>query len=71
MTSNNNIYTEEEDSKNDHFFSNHLNNYHSNEIVKSKLNEIKKRTENLLEIFALDLYFINKIRRYLRILIFY
>lgn len=53
LTSNNNIYTEEEDTKNDHFFSNHLSNYHNNEIVKSKLNEIKKRTENLLEIFAL------------------
>ena len=53
LTSNNNIYTEEEDTKNDHFFSNHLNNYHSNEVVKSKLSEIKKRTEKLLEIFAL------------------
>ena len=53
LTSNNNIYTEEEDTKNEHFFSKHLNNCHSNEMVKSKLNEIKKRTENLLEIFAL------------------
>lgn len=53
LTSNNNIYTEEEDTKNEHFFLNHLNNYHNNDILKSKLNAIKKRTENLLEIFAL------------------
>ena len=58
LTSNNNIYTEEGEIKEEYPFTNNItylnivNNNYSNEIVKSKLNQIKKRTAILLETFV-------------------
>ena len=58
LTSNNNIYSEEGETKeeyvctsNNNYF-NKININYSNEIVKSKLNQIKKRTAILLETFV-------------------
>ena len=50
LTSNNNIYTEEGDTKEDYVINNINNN--NNDIYKNKLNQIKIRTANLLEIFT-------------------
>ena len=57
LTSNNNIYTEEGDTKEDYIINNintntNNNNSKNNEIYKNKLNQIKIRTANLLEIFT-------------------
>ena len=58
MTSNNNIYTEDGDIKDDYICTSYINtnrnsnNNYSNELMKNKLNIIKKRTSNLLEIFS-------------------
>ena len=55
LTSNNNIYTEEGDTKDEYVCNTNNTNAisnNSNEIVRNKLNNIKKRTAYLLEIFA-------------------
>ena len=52
LTSNNNIYTEEGDTKEEYIINNNINNNNNNEIYKNKLNQIKIRTANLLEIFT-------------------
>lgn len=58
LTSNNNIYTEDGDIKDDYICTSYnntnrnSNNNYSNELMKNKLNIIKKRTSNLLEIFS-------------------
>ena len=55
LTSNNNIYTEEGETKDEYVCNTNNTNAiynNSNEIVRSKLNNIKKRTTYLLEIFA-------------------
>lgn len=49
LTSNNNIYNEEGDIKEDYIIN---TNYENNEIVRSKLNQIKARTVHLLELFS-------------------
>ena len=54
LTSNNNIYTEEGDAK-EEFVNNNTNtnnNINNNEIFKNKLNQIRMRTAHLLELFT-------------------
>ena len=52
LTSNNNIYTEEGDTKEEFIINNINHNNNNNEMYKNKLNQIKIRTANLLEIFT-------------------
>ena len=54
LTSNNNIYTEDGDTKENYVFTNinYNNNSNSNEILRNKLNQIKRRTARLFELFS-------------------